>query len=249
MADNKEGYGWGKDKRPGEEPVTSTYPGRERVGGPKLPQRKSVISVMALTVVIAITSAVVAFVLNRNKAAEETPAVPGAQGGPDATPVAGETTPDRPGQRLKEGLEPPRPEDGVMGSTSVDIGEVTASGGERGRSREVIERILRSSYGKIAGAYMDYCRDAGVTDRRDELFVRFRVTTAGSAADVEVLTNTTGDEGVARAATDAVSRAVFPPAPEDSYVTCRYVLRARLAPDDDKRSPAKRPIKVDRGLK
>jgi len=249
MPDDKTSYGWEHDEKraDAEPPVITTYPGRRRIGGPRTPGQRAVISIIVLSTVIAI-GAGVAGVLTSTSKKSPPPAADLPQNGSDPRYVAGETeTP--PGQRLAKGLEPPRPEDGHMGSVSLDIVEVTVDGGS-GRSRADIEKSMRTSDRGLGGAYMDYCRAAGETDRRDELLVRFRVTPAGTVADAEVLTNTTGDDGVAAAARDAVTRARFAAAAEDAYVTCRYVLKARMAPAEAPEPVSKdHPIKVGKGVR
>jgi TonB family protein len=246
MPDDKTSYGWEHDEKraDAEPPVITTYPGRRRIGGPRAPGQRPVISIIVISTVIAIGVGVAGVIATGSKKSRP-PEAPLPQIGSDRPYVAGETEPP-PGQRLAKGLEPPRPADGHMGSASVDVVEVTVAGG--GRSRADVEKGLRASYRDLGGAYMDYCRGAGATDRKDELLVRFRITTAGTAEDVAVLTNTTGDAGFEGAARDAVTRARFAAASEDAYVTCRYVLKARMAPETPAPATRDHPIKVGKGV-
>jgi hypothetical protein len=213
------------------EPIKTTYPGRETIGGGgQLPTRK--LGLIGLMIAISVAGSVIGLFFSRGRQSDKDGAessTPGSQGVPAETPVAGERD-SRPAQTPHDGLDAPDPARGHMGSTSVDVTILSVSGGGRDRDSSRVEKALKSSYRDVAGEYMDYCRRRGVTEGRDEITLRFRVAPSGAVSETEVLSNSTADETVAGAARDAVNNAQFPPCAEEAFVTCKYVFRARMAP-------------------
>lgn len=216
------------------EPIKTTYPGREIIGGNVDKTRRRLLGTMIASVSISIAVAGAVLVISmKNKPADEAP-TPGSQTVPAETSVAGERD-SRPAQAPHDGLDAPDPARGILGSTSVSVEVLSVAGGGRDREAARVEKALKSSYRGVATAYMDYCRRRGVAEGRDEVTLRFRIAPAGAVNEVEVLSNSTADEEVAAAARDAATAAQFPPCGEEAFVTCKYYFKARMAPGDEGR--------------
>ena len=223
----------GPDPQPdpfSREPIKTTYPGRETIGGGQRPTRK--LGLIGVMIAISIAGSVIGLFFSRGRQGDKDGAgtsSPGSQTVPAETPVAGERD-SRPAQTPHDGLDAPDPARGIMGSTSVDVTVLSVAGGGRDREAPRVEKGLKSSYRGVAGEYMDYCRRRGVTEGSDEITLRFRIAPSGAVNEVEVLSNSTADESMAAAAFDAAIAAQFPPCAEEAFVTCKYYFKARMAP-------------------